>query len=228
MNLNCFYSICLIPDSGFLACLSDAGPVVLMVLSVLLAFSVISWAIIAYKFGYVRKSLRESKAFMDYFFEVYNVDKAFTESENYRNGSLPRVFRSGYIEYRALGDKSDIRQARAKIARAIKREVNAENKRLSVLVPFLATVGNTAPFIGLFGTVWGIMNSFHNIGLTQSASLAAVAPGISEALVATAAGLAAAIPAVIGYNYFTQQIGSIERDLEEFSPEFVAAFINEP
>jgi biopolymer transport protein TolQ len=72
------------------------------------------------------------------------------------------------------------------------------------------------------------MNSFHNIGLTQSASLAAVAPGISEALVATAAGLAAAIPAVIGYNYFTQQIGIIERDMEEFSPEFVAAFINEP
>lgn len=213
---------------GIFGLLSDAGPVVLMVLSVLLSFSVISWAIIAFKFGYIRKSLRESKAFLDYFFEVYNVDKVFTESENFRNGSLPRVFRSAYIEYRSVGEKGDIRQARARIARAVKREVNAENKRLSTLVPFLATVGNTAPFIGLFGTVWGIMNSFHNIGLTQSASLAAVAPGISEALVATAAGLAAAIPAVIGYNYFTQQIGIIERDMEEFSPEFVAAFINEP
>jgi biopolymer transport protein TolQ len=213
---------------GIFGLLSDAGAVVLMVLSLLLSFSIISWAIIAFKFGYLRKSLRESKAFLDYFFDVYNVDKVFTESENFRNGSLPRVFRSGYIEYRALGDKGDIRQARARIARAIKREVNAENKRLSTLVPFLATVGNTAPFIGLFGTVWGIMNSFHNIGLTQSASLAAVAPGISEALIATAAGLAAAIPAVIAYNYFTQQITIIERDLEEFSPEFVAAFINEP
>ncbi len=213
---------------GIFGLLSDAGPVVLMVLSVLLSFSIISWAIIAFKFGYLRKSLRESKAFLDYFFEVYNVDKVFTESENFRHGSLPRVFRSGYIEYRALGDKVDIRQARARVARAVKREVNAENKRLSTLVPFLATVGNTAPFIGLFGTVWGIMNSFHNIGQTQSASLAAVAPGISEALIATAAGLAAAIPAVIGYNFFTQQIGIIERDLEEFSPEFVAAFINEP
>jgi biopolymer transport protein TolQ len=213
---------------GIFGLLSDAGAVVLMVLSLLLSFSIISWAIIAFKFGYLRKSLRESKAFLDYFFEVYNVDKVFNESENFRNGSLPRVFRSGYIEYRALGDKGDIRQARARIARAIKREVNAENKRLSTLVPFLATVGNTAPFIGLFGTVWGIMNSFHTIGLTQSASLAAVAPGISEALIATAAGLAAAIPAVIAYNYFTQQINIIERDLEEFSPEFVAAFINEP
>jgi biopolymer transport protein TolQ len=213
---------------GIFGLLSDAGAVVLMVLFILLSFSIISWAIIAFKFGYLRKSLLESKAFLDYFFEVYNVDKAFTESEHFRNGSLPRVFRSGYIEYRALGDKGDIRQARARIARAIKREVNAENKRLSTLVPFLATVGNTAPFIGLFGTVWGIMNSFHNIGLTQSASLAAVAPGISEALIATAAGLAAAIPAVIAYNYFTQQISIIERDLEEFAPEFVAAFINEP
>lgn len=213
---------------GIFGMLSDAGVVVLLVLSLLLLFSIISWAIIAFKFGYLRKSLRESKAFLDYFFEVNNVDKVFTESENFRYGSLPRVFRSGYIEYRALGEKGDVRQARARIARAVKREVNAENKRLATLVPFLATVGNTAPFIGLFGTVWGIMNSFHTIGLTQSASLAAVAPGISEALIATAAGLAAAIPAVIAYNSFTQKISVIERDLEEFSPEFVAAFINEP
>jgi biopolymer transport protein TolQ len=213
---------------GIFGLLSDAGPVVLFVLSVLLSFSIVSWAIIAFKFNYVRKSLSESRAFLDYFFEIYNVDKAFAESENFRKGSLPRVFRSGYIEYRALGDKADLRKVRARIARAIKRESNAESKRLSSLVPFLATVGNTAPFIGLFGTVWGIMTSFHNIGMTQSASLAAVAPGISEALVATAAGLAAAIPAVMAYNYFTHQIGIIERDLEEFSPEFVAAFINEP
>jgi len=218
------------PDSklGVFGLLSDAGPVVLLVLAVLLLFSIVSWAIIAYKFGYVRKSLHESGEFLDYFFEVYNVDKVFTESEKYRNGSLPRVFRSCYIEYRSLGDKSDISHVRARILRAVKREANAESKKLSTLVPFLATVGNTAPFIGLFGTVWGIMNSFHNIGLTQSASLAAVAPGISEALIATAAGLAAAIPAVIAYNYFTQQIGIIERDLDEFSPEFVAAFLNEP
>jgi biopolymer transport protein TolQ len=213
---------------GIFGLLSDAGPVVLFVLSVLLSFSIVSWAIIAFKFNYVRQSLSESRAFLDYFFEIYNVDKAFAESENFRKGSLPRVFRSGYIEYRALGDKADLRQVRARIARAIKREANAESKRLSSLVPFLATVGNTAPFIGLFGTVWGIMTSFHNIGTTQSASLAAVAPGISEALVATAAGLAAAIPAVMAYNFFTHQIGIIERDLEEFSPEFVAAFINEP
>ena len=213
---------------GIFGLLSDAGPIVLFVLSVLLSFSIVSWAIIAFKFDYIRKSLSESRAFLDFFFEMYNVDKAFSASEKFRKGSLPRVFRSGYIEYRAVGDKADIRQLRVRIARAVKREANAESKRLSSLVPFLATVGNTAPFIGLFGTVWGIMTSFHNIGTTQSASLAAVAPGISEALIATAAGLSAAIPAVMAYNYFTHQISIIERDLEEFTPEFVAAFIKEP
>ncbi len=212
---------------GIVALFSDAGAVVLFVLATLLLFSIVSWAIIAFKFGYVRKSLKESKAFLDYFFEVCSVDKAFTKSEEFRNGSLPRVFRSGYIQFQAVSGKGDSRHSRTRVALAIKREANAENKRLASLVPFLATVGNTAPFIGLFGTVWGIMTSFHSIGLTQSASLAIVAPGISEALIATAAGLAAAIPAVMGYNYFTQKISIIERDIEEFSPDFIDSFFNE-
>ncbi len=212
---------------GIFGLISDAGPVVLFVLSVLLSFSIVSWAIIAFKFGYIHKSLKESRLFLDYFFEVYNAEKVFTATEKYKQGSLPKVFRAGYIEYRAIDNHADSRQVKARIVRAVKREANAENKRLSTFVSFLATVGNTAPFIGLFGTVWGIMTSFHNIGLTQSASLAAVAPGISEALIATAAGLAAAIPAVMGYNYFVQQISIIERDIEEFSPEFVAALLNE-
>ncbi|MEI7694313.1 MAG: MotA/TolQ/ExbB proton channel family protein [Chlorobium sp.] len=212
---------------GILALISDAGAVVLFVLSVLLFFSIMSWAIIAFKFGYIRKSLKESNAFLDYFFEVYNAEKAFAKSEEYRNGSIPKIFRSCYIEYKALDGKVDIRHARARIALAIKREANAENKRVASLVPFLATVGNTAPFIGLFGTVWGIMTSFHAIGSMQSASLPAVAPGISEALIATAAGLAAAIPAVMGYNYLTQKIALIEHDIDLFSVEFVELFFNE-
>ncbi|MBM3163535.1 MAG: protein TolQ [Chlorobi bacterium] len=211
---------------GLFSLVSDSGPVVLLVLFLLLSFSVVSWAIIAYKFSVVRKSRDESDEFLDCFFEVSNLDRVFAESEKYRNSSLARVFRSGYLEYRAAGNSGSVGGASVeRIRRAVKREANAESKRLGRLVPFLATVGNTAPFIGLFGTVWGIMNSFHTIGLTQSASLASVAPGISEALVATAAGLAAAIPAVMGYNYFTQQIGSIERDLDDFAGEFAAACI---
>jgi biopolymer transport protein TolQ len=212
---------------GIVSMLTGSGPVVIAVLVVLVMFSIISWAIIAFKFGYIRKSIRESQDFLDSFFEVQNVDRMFAASENFRTGSLPRVFRAGYIEYSSMRDKSTSSQLRERIALAVKREVNAESKRLTHLVPFLATVGNTAPFIGLFGTVWGIMSSFQNIGLMKSASLAAVAPGISEALIATATGLVAAIPAVMGYNYLTQKIGQVERDLEDFAPDFIDAYLNQ-
>jgi len=212
---------------GIVSMLTGTGPVVILVLAVLIMFSIISWAIIAYKFGFVRKSIRESRDFLDTFFEVQSADRLFASSENFRNGSLPRVFRAGYVEYSSMRDKSTIAQLKERITLAVKREVNAESKRLTHLVPFLATVGNTAPFIGLFGTVWGIMSSFQNIGLMKTASLVAVAPGISEALIATATGLVAAIPAVIGYNYFTQQIGQIERDLEDFVPDFIDSYLNQ-
>ena len=216
-----------IPEIGFFSLLADTGPVVLFVLVLLLLFSVVSWAIIIIKAGIIGKATKESRGFLDYFFDVSSIDKVFGETENYRSGSLARVFRAGYIEYRALGDLKDPDQAEKRISRAVRREANEETRSLSKYVPFLATVGNTAPFIGLFGTVWGIMNSFMSIGVTQSASLATVAPGIAEALVATAAGLAAAIPAVIAYNHFTQQINLIERDIDDFSDEFIKSFLNE-
>jgi len=212
---------------GFLSLLADAGPVVLFVLAVLLLFSVLSWTIIMMKARFIGRAMSESRGFLHYFFDVSNIDKVFGETENYRNASLARVFRAGYLEYRALGELKDSRRREERIARAVRREVNEESKSLSRYVPFLATVGNTAPFIGLFGTVWGIMNSFMSIGVTQSASLATVAPGIAEALIATAAGLAAAIPAAIAYNYLTQQINQIERDLDDFSGEFIKSFVNE-
>ncbi|NTV82654.1 protein TolQ [Chlorobaculum thiosulfatiphilum] len=213
-------------NGGIVSLIAGSGPVVVIVLLVLLAFSIVSWAIIAWKFGFVRKSMRESQDFLDSFFDLQHADKLFAASESYRNGSLPKVFRAGYIEYSAMRDRS-ASKLRERIMLAVKREVNAESKRLTRMVPFLATVGNTAPFIGLFGTVWGIMSSFQNIGLMKSASLAAVAPGISEALIATATGLVAAIPAVMGYNYFTQQIGQIERDMEDFAPDFVDSLLNQ-
>uniref|UniRef100_Q3APB8 Cell division and transport-associated protein TolQ n=1 Tax=Chlorobium chlorochromatii (strain CaD3) TaxID=340177 RepID=Q3APB8_CHLCH len=214
--------------SGIFALVADAGAVVLVVLFTLLAFSVVSWAIIAYKAIGLRAARYESKLFMDAFFDVAP-ERLFAESERLSGAPLARVYRAGYIAFRALDGKNvTFKQAQAVVARAIKRATNAETKQLASLVPFLATVGNTAPFIGLFGTVWGIMTSFQAIGVTRSASLSAVAPGISEALVATAVGLAAAIPAVMGYNYLTQQVGLLERDIEEFAPEFVTALINEP
>ena len=105
--------------------------------------------------------------------------------------------------------------------RALNRAINTETTRMTKMVPFLATTGNTTPFIGLFGTVWGIMNSFHSIGIRGSANLAVVAPGISEALIATAAGLAVAIPAVIAFNHFMHKIRIIESELQSFSADFL-------
>ncbi|AAM71872.1 MAG TPA: protein TolQ [Chlorobaculum sp.] len=214
-------------SGGIVSMIAGSGPVVVMVLLVLILFSIISWAIIAWKFGFVRKSMNESQDFLDSFFDLRNADKLFAASENYRNSSLARVFRAGYIEYSGMRDRATASNVKERIMLAVKREVNAESKRLTHMVPFLATVGNTAPFIGLFGTVWGIMSSFQNIGLMKSASLAAVAPGISEALVATATGLVAAIPAVMGYNYLAHQIGQIERDMEDFALDFVDSYLNQ-
>jgi len=107
------------------------------------------------------------------------------------------------------------------VKRALRRGITTETTRMTQMVPFLATTGNTTPFIGLFGTVWGIMGSFQGIGLRGSASLAVVAPGIAEALVATAAGLAVAIPAVIAFNYFMHKIRILESELDSFSADFL-------
>jgi biopolymer transport protein TolQ len=148
-----------------------------------------------------------------------------------------RVFRIGYQELNKL-EKSGINVTESdsiaeekpvqrttvgidNINRALRRAINTEMTRVTSLTAFLATTGNTTPFVGLFGTVWGIMNSFHGIGLKGSANLAAVAPGISEALIATAAGLAVAIPAVVAFNYFNSKIRVIESELTSFSADFL-------
>ncbi len=212
---------------GFFALLADTGPVVFFVLCLLLLFSVLSWTIILVKAGRIGKAANESRGFLEYFFEEPVADKVFGVTEHFGKGSLAKVFRAAYVEYRGVGYLQDRDRIEERVARALRREANEETRALSRFVPFLATVGNTAPFIGLFGTVWGIMNSFMSIGTSQSASLATVAPGIAEALVATAAGLAAAIPSVMAYNYFTQKINAIERDLEDFSGEFLNVILNE-
>jgi biopolymer transport protein TolQ len=147
---------------------------------------------------------------------------------------VARVFRVCYVELKKLSKSGNAIKADSETAslrlkltgsenvkRALERTINTEITGILQMVPFLATTGNTTPFIGLFGTVWGIMNSFHGIGLRGSASLAVVAPGISEALIATAAGLAAAIPAVIAYNYFTQRIRILESDLRSFASDLL-------
>jgi biopolymer transport protein TolQ len=217
-----------------------AGIMVKFVLLLLLFFSVSSWAITIMKYRYIKKAFSESAEFIDFFWKSRNLSNAFTKAKQLHGSPVARIFRVGYAELKNLsrsgasikkepspsaGAENASLSARFtgtdNVKRALRRAINSETTRMIKMVPFLATTGNTAPFIGLFGTVWGIMSSFHGIGLKGSASLATVAPGISEALVATAAGLAAAIPAVIAFNHFMQKIRVLESELQNFSADFL-------
>jgi biopolymer transport protein TolQ len=223
--------------------ISNAGPMVQFVMLLLLFFSIMSWAIILIKYRYIRKAFKESAEFTDFFWKSRDLSNAFVKAKQLHGSPLARIFRIGYVELKKMsqagappsppiaasnqpaGSQSMSLDNRFtgtdNIKRALRRAITTEMTRMTQMVPFLATTGNTAPFIGLFGTVWGIMNSFHGIGLKGSANLAVVAPGISEALVATAAGLAAAIPAVIAFNFFMSKIRVVESELQSFSADFL-------
>jgi biopolymer transport protein TolQ len=184
----------------------------------------------------MKKARRESAHFLDLFWSRPNLSMAFSASKELRYTPLARIYRVAYAELRKVnksqssppeadkGEGTPINYDGAtvdNIKRALRRAANVELTALTRGLPFLATTGNTTPFIGLFGTVWGIMNAFRGIGLRGSASLAVVAPGISEALIATAAGLAAAIPAVVAYNYFSNTVGTLESEMDNFSADFL-------
>jgi biopolymer transport protein TolQ len=208
----------------------NAGPVVQLVLLLLVFFSIASWAIILIKYRYMRRAFRESALFIEFFWKSRDLTDAFTKSKQLQGSPVARIFRVAYLELRKLSKQEGSAERTSlgtrtggidNVKRALRRAINTETTRMSQMVPFLATTGNTTPFIGLFGTVWGIMNAFHGIGLMGSASLAVVAPGISEALVATAVGLAAAIPAVIAFNYFMSKVRTLESELISFSADFL-------
>lgn len=217
---------------GIFYMLSGAGPVVKSIMLVLLFFSITSWAIVFIKFRYIRKAFKDSADFTDIFWQCRNLSDAFSKAKALRSSPIARIFITAYMEM-ARSDSKDKKKIQIKrtqnsylqiigsIKRSLNRSIGVEVRRMVQLVPFLATAGNTAPFIGLFGTVWGIMDTFQGIGLSGSASLAVVAPGISEALIATAAGLAVAIPAVIAYNYFTDRIRVMDSELQSFSSDLL-------
>jgi biopolymer transport protein TolQ len=213
-----------------------AGPMVRLILLILLFFSVASWAIIFAKFRSIRKARKESAHFLDIFWNSRDLAEGFAASKRLQQSPVARVFRVAYVELRRLhksqaeaagnhnADQALLSQSMVpvdNIQRALRRAVTMELTGLGKALPFLATTGNTTPFIGLFGTVWGIMNAFRGIGLKGSANLAVVAPGISEALIATAAGLAAAIPAVVAFNYFNNKVRILESEMENFSADFL-------
>lgn len=209
-----------------------AGLVVKGVLLVLLLFSVLSWAIIFMKWRLLRRAREETAYFLDLFWENTEMTKIYGECGDLEFSPVAHLFKAGYSEILrvgkiqglpgAKGSNSAIQTVMDVVERALKRTTIDQGTRLEKALPFLATTGNTAPFIGLFGTVWGIMESFRGIGLKGAASLAVVAPGISEALIATAAGLAAAIPAVVAFNFFTSRVMVLRAEMDNFSSDFLS------
>ncbi|MFP7755483.1 protein TolQ [Thermodesulfobacteriota bacterium B35] len=211
--------------------MAGAGLMVKLVMTTLLIFSVASWSIIIMKQVMFTRARRASDEFLDRFWESRTLNEAYDAAREYTLSPEAAVFVSGFNELKKIGSARD-EQGRAdtlemqlavmdNLKRAVRKAQLMESDRLGRSLAFLATTGSATPFIGLFGTVWGIMTSFQDIGVRGSASLAVVAPGISEALVATAAGLAVAIPAVIFYNYYSNRQADFESDVEHFSTDFL-------
>lgn len=209
-----------------------AGPMVKFVMFMLIGFSLISWTIVFMKAKMFRQATKESELFLDSFWKSKNLADANKQAQDLTVSPLAEIFRRGYLELQKLGRTRASKDGGAEtletriagmdnLQRAMGKAVDMEMKRLAKSLSFLATTGSATPFIGLFGTVWGIMSSFHQIGVQGSASLAVVAPGISEALVATAAGLAVAIPAVLFYNHFSNRLSELESEMQGFSADFL-------
>jgi biopolymer transport protein TolQ len=208
-----------------------AGPMVKFVLGALLVLSLACWCVILLKARLLRRAKQESVQFIDLFRQRKNYSVLYRDSQVLEDSHLAQLFRVGYLELNRLSKSLETKSIQElkmnpevlleNVDRAIQGGMMAERQRFERFLPLLATTGSTAPFIGLFGTVWGIMTSFQDIGLKGAANLAVVAPGISEALVATAMGLAAAIPAVVAYNHFANHIRVIENEMSHFSADFL-------
>jgi biopolymer transport protein TolQ len=216
---------------GILDLVRGSGLVVQSVLYLLILFSVVSWGIIFYKYRQVRRAKKESEKFIDIFWDRRNLSAIHDAGRDLKASPVAQVFRAGYEELvRVSRSKKEASSGEGfttelggfdNVARAMKRATSVEITKLERSLTFLATTASTAPFIGLFGTVWGIMNAFRGLSVTHSSSIQAVAPGIAEALIATAVGLAAAIPALMAYNHFAQHIKVLAVEMDNFSHEFL-------
>ena len=204
---------------GVLSLLYSAGPVAKVVVLILFIFSIVSWTIILYKWKQCRKTEKDGEKFIKTAQNADSFKKLIATYRENPDNAFYRLMLASYKEITSLqkdnpGTKPDVVQH---VENALKITLSEETEHLERRLSFLATTANTAPFIGLFGTVWGIMDSFREIGLRGTTSLSVVAPGISEALIATAIGLATAIPAVLAYNYFNGRLKRIASKMENAS-----------
>ncbi|MFN7143484.1 MAG: protein TolQ [Myxococcota bacterium] len=214
-------------DDGFsiLALVFEADFIVQAVLFLLLGMSVACWAIVINKYLAIRRATQQSQAFLDGFWKARALDDVYERLGRYPAAPTAEVFKAGYVELQRLttsdgGGAMDLGLTE-NIERALRRTQNVELNQLERLIPFLATTGSTAPFIGLFGTVWGILRAFQKIGATGQATIQTVGPDIAHALVATAVGLLAAIPAVMAYNFFNSRIKGVASEMDAFSSDFL-------
>jgi biopolymer transport protein TolQ len=211
-------------DFSLWAYFANASWVVQGVMLVLLAASVISWAVIFQRRSFLRKIARLSSRFENQFWSrAASLSDLYTHHQQteQEQGSLANIFAAGFSEFIKSANPNIFTTRLDSVQRAMRAAHTREVNRLTKHLSLLASVGSTSPYIGLFGTVWGIMTAFHALGSVQQASIAMVAPGISEALIATAMGLFAAIPAVLAYNRYTQQVQQLDDQLQSFQAEFM-------
>ncbi len=202
----------------------QSGIVAKVVLAILLFFSIFSWAIILGKWRSISRAREQSGRFVRAFRKATRLQDMATVSDQFRPSPLVSLFDSGFAEYRRqVGNPTGVVRSMTAVQRSLQIAASEELTRLERLLPWLATTGAVTPFIGLFGTVWGIIDAFHGLGTSGAATLRAVAPGISEALITTAAGLFAAIPAVIAYNMFTHSLREFGARMDDFALEFLNA-----
>jgi biopolymer transport protein TolQ len=205
----------------------NASLLVQGVMAILFIASVMSWVMIIQRGLYLRNAQRGFREFEDAFWSGVDLNSLYTDltqkaKQQGATDGIENVFRSGFREFNRLtqGDKADPDAVMEGADRAMRVALSREDEKLNISLPFLASVASVSPYIGLFGTVWGIMNSFRGLAMVQQATLATVAPGISEALIATAMGLFAAIPAVIAYNRYAALVEMTNSNYETFAEEF--------
>ncbi len=214
---------------GVVEILLDADGVVTAVLVVLTIMSLLSWYVIGYKALYLRRASVESSRFLETFWQSKRLDAIYQSAEQFSRSPVSQVFKAGYIELSKLknveGEETGTMKTQLggieNVERALRRAMTTETTELESLLPFLATVGSNAVFVGLFGTVWGIMVAFVNIEAAGAAGIDVVAGPIAEALIVTAFGLVTAIPAGAAYNFFTSRIRVVGSEMDNFSNDFL-------
>ena len=208
-------------DFGIIQLFLRADFIVKAVILILIAASVYSWALIFEKYKLFKRIEKSTTSFEEKFWKTRSAESFYNNFSNREKDPIGNIFQSAMAELIRTKSKSSAVQL-ARVSRVIEISADKEIKLIEKHFTFLATVGSTAPFIGLFGTVWGIMNSFQSIAISRNTSLAIVAPGIAEALFATALGLLAAIPAVVAYNKFNNDSKKYSKKLENFSKRFLS------